>query len=125
MKIGSSVIEPCGKENVHSPNQSSVPVTLIAGTLNRPSIASRVGTQLSVMCGPNTTRQPSSTSSPNASITALTDPFGRPSTSRYTICTGRSMDPSATASSNTRSKHRVKSAFISSGNPGGSVKSIR
>ncbi len=82
MKIGSSVIEPCGKENVHSPNQSSVPVTLMAGTLNRSSIASRVGTQLSVMCGPNTTRQPSSTSSPNASITALTDPLGNPSTSR-------------------------------------------
>ena len=56
MKIGSSVIDPCGKANVHSPNQSSVPVTLMAGTLNRSSIASRVGTQLSVMCGPNTTQ---------------------------------------------------------------------
>ena len=49
MKIGSSVSDPCGKENVHSPSQSSVPVTLIAGTLKRSSIASRVGTQLSVM----------------------------------------------------------------------------
>ncbi len=80
-KIGSSVSDPCGKENVHSPSQSSVPVTLSAGTLKRSSIASRVGTQLSVMCGPNTARQPSSTSSPYASMTALTDPFGSPSTS--------------------------------------------
>ena len=32
-KIGSSVIDPCGNANVHSPSQSSVPVTLIAGTL--------------------------------------------------------------------------------------------
>ena len=36
-------------ENVHSPSQSSEPVTLIAGTRKRSSIASRVGTQLSVM----------------------------------------------------------------------------
>ena len=48
-KIGSSVIDPCGKANVHSPSQSSVPVTLMAGTLNRSSMASRIGTQLSVM----------------------------------------------------------------------------
>ncbi len=82
MKIGSSVIDPCGNANVHSPSQSSVPVTLIAGTLNRSSIASRIGTQLSVMLGPNTTRQPSSTSSPYASITAFTEPLGNPSTSR-------------------------------------------
>ena len=64
MKIGSSVIDPWGKANVHSPSQSSVPVTLMAGTLKRSSMASRIGTQLSVMFGPNTTRQPSSTSSP-------------------------------------------------------------
>ena len=82
MKIGSSVIDPCGKANVHSPSQSSVPVTLMAGTLNRSSMASRNGTQLSVMLGPKTTRQPSSTNSPYASITALTEPLGRPSTSR-------------------------------------------
>ena len=63
-KIGSSVIEPMGSENVHSPSQSSVPVTLMAGTWNRCSIASLVGTQLSVMAGPKTARQPSSTSSP-------------------------------------------------------------
>ena len=62
--MGSSVIEPCGSENVHSPSQSSLPVTLMAGTWKRSSIASRVGTQLSVMAGPNTARQPSSTSSP-------------------------------------------------------------
>ena len=42
-KIGSSVMDPCGKAKVHSPSQSSVPVTLIAGTLNRSSIASRNG----------------------------------------------------------------------------------
>lgn len=81
MKMGSSVIEPCGKANVHSPNQSSVPVTLMAGTLKRSSMASRIGTQLSVMLGPKTTRQPWSTRSAYASITALTEPFGRPSTS--------------------------------------------
>ena len=39
--MGSSVIEPCGRAKVHSPSQSSVPVTLIAGTWNRCSIASR------------------------------------------------------------------------------------
>ena len=63
-KIGSSVIEPIESENVHSPSQSSVPVMLIAGTWKRSSIASRVGTQLSVIAGPKTARQPSSTSSP-------------------------------------------------------------
>ena len=82
MKIGSSVMDPCGNAKVHSPSQSSVPVTLIAGTLNRSSMASRVGTQLSVMFGPKTTRQPCSTRSAYASITALTEPLGRPSTSR-------------------------------------------
>jgi hypothetical protein len=51
-KIGSSVIEPIENANVHSPSQSSVPVTLIAGTRKRSSIASRVGTALSVMLGP-------------------------------------------------------------------------
>ena len=63
-KIGSSVIEPFESEKVHSPSHSSVPVTLMAGTWNRSSIASRVGTQLSVIAGPKTSRQPSSTSSP-------------------------------------------------------------
>jgi hypothetical protein len=50
MKIGSSVIEPCGNANVHFPNQSSVPVTLIAGTLldgfaRRYAIVRDVGTE--------------------------------------------------------------------------------
>ncbi|OOK78494.1 hypothetical protein BZL30_2521 [Mycobacterium kansasii] len=63
-KIGSSVIDPCGNANVHSPNQSSLPQTLTAGTRNRSSIASLAGTAFSLMCGPNTARQPSSTSSP-------------------------------------------------------------
>ena len=63
-----------------------------------------VGTQLSVIAGPKTARQPSSTSSPYASITALTVPFGRPSTSRNTISTGRSMTPCFSPSSNTSSK---------------------
>ena len=80
--MGSSVIEPCERAKVHSPIQSSAPVTLIAGTWNRSSIASRIGTQLSVMNGPKTARQPWSTSSPKASMTALTEPFGKPSTSR-------------------------------------------
>ncbi len=62
--MGSSVIDPMDRANVHSPSHSSVPVTLMAGTRKRSSIASRVGTQLSVMAGPKTTRQPSSTSSP-------------------------------------------------------------
>jgi hypothetical protein len=61
---GSSVIEPMESENVHSPSHSSLPVTLIAGTRKRCSIASRTGTQLSVMEGPKMARQPSSTSSP-------------------------------------------------------------
>jgi hypothetical protein len=51
-KIGSSVSDPWGSEKVHSPSQSSLPVMLRAGTWKRCSIASRVGTQLSVMPGP-------------------------------------------------------------------------
>ena len=35
-----------------------------------------------VVFGPNTAIHPSSTSSPKASVTALTEPLGRPSTSR-------------------------------------------
>ncbi len=63
-KIGSSVIDPIDSAKVHSPSHSSDPVTLIAGTWNRRSMASRVGTQLSVIAGPNTAKQPSSTNSP-------------------------------------------------------------
>jgi hypothetical protein len=57
-------MDPIDSEKVHSPSHSSDPVTLMAGTRNRSSMASRVGTQLSVMAGPNTARQPSSTNSP-------------------------------------------------------------
>ena len=105
--MGSSVIEPCGRAKVHSPSQSSVPVTLIAGTWNRCSIASRVGTALSVIAGPNTARQPSSTNSPYASMTAFAEPLGSPSTSRKTSSTGRSIIPFH-ACSNTSSKDLVK-----------------
>ena len=63
-KMGSSLIEPIESENVHGPSHSSDPVTLIAGTLKRSSIASRVGSALSVIDGPKISRQPSSTSSP-------------------------------------------------------------
>ena len=114
-KIGSSVIEPCGRAKVHSPSQSSVPVMLIAGTWKRSSIASLVGTQLSVIAGPKTTRQPSSTSSPYASITALIVPLGRPSTSRKTISTGRSISPCSSPSPKTSSNGRVRSLRISCG----------
>ena len=81
-KIGSSLIDPIDKENVHSPSHCSEPVTLIAGTLNRSSMATFVGSALSVIDGPKISKQPSSTSSSYASITTLTDPLGRPSTSR-------------------------------------------
>ena len=47
-----------------APHDCTGPVTLMAGTLKRSSIASRTGTQLSVMFGPKTTRAPSSTSPP-------------------------------------------------------------
>ena len=80
--MGSSLIDPIDSEYVHSPSHSSEPVTLIAGTLNRSSIAVFTGSALSVIEGPKTIRQPSSTSSWYASMTAFTDPFGRPSTSR-------------------------------------------
>ncbi len=63
-KIGSSLIEPIESENVQSPSHSSEPVTLIAGTLKRSSMATLVGSALSVIDGPKTSRQPSSTSSP-------------------------------------------------------------
>ena len=62
-KIGSSLIEPIDSENVHSPSHSSEPVTLIAGTLKRSSMACLVGSALSVIDGPKMSRQPSSTSS--------------------------------------------------------------
>ncbi len=63
-KIGSSRMEPIDNEKVQGPSQSSEPHTLIAGTRKRSSIASRVGSALSVIDGPKTSRQPSSTSSP-------------------------------------------------------------
>ena len=75
-------MEPLFSRNVHSPSQCSEPQTLIAGTRNWRSISWRTATALSLMCGPITARQPSSTSSPNASITALTCPCGRPCASR-------------------------------------------
>ena len=81
-KIGSSLIEPIDSEKVHGPSHSSEPVTLIAGTRNRSSIACLVGSALSVIDGPKISRQPSSTSSSYASMTAFTEPLGRPSTSR-------------------------------------------
>ena len=81
-KIGSSLIEPLFSRNVHSPNQSSEPHTLIAGTRKRRSTSSRIATEFSLMCGPITATHPSSTSSPNASIAALTLPFGNPYAAR-------------------------------------------
>ena len=107
-RIGSSVIEPLFRRNVHSPSQSSEPHTLIAGTRNRRSTSSRTATALSLMCGPNTARHPSSTSSPKASITALTVPRGRPCTPRYTIRTGRSIMFDSNPSLNTSSNGSVK-----------------
>ena len=77
-RIGSSLIDPLFNRNVHSPSQSSEPQTLIAGTRNRRSTSSRTATAFSLMWGPITATQPSSTSSPNAVIAALTLPFGRP-----------------------------------------------
>ena len=77
-RIGSSVIEPLFNRNVHFPSQSSDPHTLMAGTRKRRSISARTATALSLMCGPMTATHPSSTSSPNASMTALTVPFGSP-----------------------------------------------
>ena len=112
-RIGSSVMEPLFSRNVHSPSQSSEPQTLIAGTRNRRSISSRTATALSLMFGPITARQPSSTSSPNASITALTVPLGRPSTSRWTSSTGRSIIPDSSPSLKTNSTGWTKSARMS------------
>ena len=70
-RIGSSLIEPLFSRNVHSPKKSSEPHTLIAGTRNRRSTSSRIATAFSLMCGPMTAMHPSSTSSPNASISRL------------------------------------------------------
>jgi len=59
----SSVIDPCGKANVHSPPVVG-PGDAMAGTLTVPRSPRGSERSCPVMCGPNTARQPSSTSSP-------------------------------------------------------------